>query len=104
MHGCVYCLSLQVSLFFLLFLSLTDVKNLTPILTGGAQNLALILTSGKQRPGLDVTSEGGGGTELSDQTTERKLATTAEAPEVFMTQSRGGNGRQAGDPLTSDCI
>lgn len=27
--------------FFFLFLSLTDVKNLTPILTGGAQNLAL---------------------------------------------------------------
>lgn len=58
---CVYCLTLQVSLFFLLFLSLTDVKNLTPILTGGAQNLALILTRGKQRPGLDVTSERGGG-------------------------------------------
>lgn len=47
------------SVFFFLFLSLTDVQNLTLILTGGAQNLELILTHGKQKPGLDLTSERG---------------------------------------------
>lgn len=65
----------------------------------GAQHVALILTDGKQRRGLDVTSERGEkATELSDQTTERKLDMTAMAPEVFMTRSWGGNGRQAADP------
>lgn len=60
-RGGVCALSIPSSQSFsFLFLSLTDVKNLTPILTGGAQNLALILTGGKQRPGLDVTSERGG--------------------------------------------